>query len=607
MTDRDRTLYLSGGGSPPVHAVYHPAVGRVRRGVGVVFCAPFGWDEVCSYRSRRDWAQALASDGYPSVRPTYPSAGDSAGSPRDPGRLDAWTDAIALAASWLRAETRVQRIVAIGMSLGGLIAYRAAAAGAPIDDLVLWGTPARGRAWVREVTAFSQLELASFFDGLEQPPQLTEGELEAGGFLLSAETVRAVSALDLTELHLPDPARRRALLLDRDGIAVDHRLAEQLDRAGVAVEIGSGAGYAAMTSHPQQASAPLSVIERVGVWLEHAPDSAVGPVAFVGDGSGAPAPAAGTVRAVHTARIEIRGAGVTETPIVIEQRFGRLAAVLAAPEQPNPSVDGLCAVLLNAGAVRRIGPNRMWVEAARRWAAAGVPTLRLDVEGLGDADGDPTPYAADAGLYVPALVPQVIAALDHLELRGAGTRFVLGGLCAGAYWALHAALDDPRVVAALMINPRALVWDSSLLPARDLRKLLSSDVSWMKIREQASSPRVRALARYVLSTPTRSVARHARADAEDNHAIVDRLGRSGKRALFVFTENEPLQDELASSGELARLERMPNVTIEYIRVRDHTLRPCRIQRVAQDLLDRALERELESHDGQGLIQIAASE
>jgi dienelactone hydrolase len=604
VTGTDRTLYLSRAGSPPVHAVHHPPTGRTRREVGVVFCAPFGWDEVCSYRSRREWAQALAADGYPSIRPTYPSAGDSAGTPLDPGRLDAWTDAIAQAAAWLRSQDGAERIVAIGMSLGGLLAYRAAAAGAQIDDLVLWGTPARGRAWVRELTAFSKLELASFFDGLEQPPTLGDGELEAGGFLLSDETLKAVSALDLTDLPLPDPGRRRALLLDRDGIAVDHRLAEQLAGAGVAVEIGSGAGYAAMTSHPQQASAPLSVMERVASWLEHEPvtaGAATAPTRAVG-GPGA----VGTVGATDTARIESHGVSVIETPIVIEQRFGRLAAVLAAPEHPNASVGGLCAVLLNAGAVRRIGPNRMWVEAARRWAAAGVPTLRLDVEGLGDADGDPTPYAADAGLYVPALVPQVIAALDELERRGTGTRFVLGGLCAGAYWSLHAALEDPRVVAALMINPRALVWDSSLLPARDLRKLLSSDVTWAKIREQASGPRVRALARYVLTTPTRSVARHARAAAEDDHAVVDRLGRSDKRALFVFAENEPLQDELASSGELARLERMPNVTIEYLRVRDHTLRPCRMQREAHELLDRALERELSSA-GQGLIQIAASE
>jgi pimeloyl-ACP methyl ester carboxylesterase len=595
MTGTDRTLYLSRAGTSPVHAVFHPAGGKTQHHVGVVFCPPFGWDEVCSYRSRRVWAQRLSADGYPSIRPTYPSTGDSAGGPHDPARLDAWTDAIAHAAAWLRDETGIPRVVAIGMSLGGLIAYRATATGAPIDDLVLWGTPARGRAWVRELTAFSKLELASFFDGIDQPPAVDDGELEAGGFLLGNETVRALSALDLTELPLPDAHGRRALLLDRDGIAVDHRLAEQLVRASVAVEIGSGAGYAAMTSHPQQARAPLSVIERVASWLEHSPHVPVG--------ARMPEP---RVEATSAARLSLESGIVVETPIVIEQRFGRLAAVLAAPEQPNPAAAGLCAVLLNAGAVRRIGPNRMWVEAARRWAAAGIPTLRLDIEGLGDSDGDPSPYAADAGLYVPELVPQVLAALDELERRGAGWRFVLGGLCAGAYWSLHGTLQDPRVVAALMINPRAIVWDPDLLPARDLRKLFSSEASLAKIRRQASVPRMRAIAHYVVTGPSRSLARRAQANAEDEATIIERLRSSGKHALLVFAENEPLQDELASSGALEQLEQMPNVTIRYIRVRDHTLRPCRIQREAHELLDQGLERELSSAS-QGLIQIAASE
>src|SRR6202042_2243740 len=133
------------------------------------------------------------------------------------------------------------------------------------------------------------------------------------------------------------------------------------------------------------------------------------------------------VEAAGVARIQLGPASVTETPIVIQQRFGRLAAVLAAPDEPHPGAEGLCVVLVKAGGVRRMGPSRMWVEAARRWAGSGVPTLRLDVEGLGDADGDPAPYAADAGLYVPELVPQVISALDELVRRGIGSRFVLGG------------------------------------------------------------------------------------------------------------------------------------------------------------------------------------
>jgi len=70
-----------------------------------------------------------------------------------------------------------------------------------------------------------------------------------------------------------------------------------------------------------------------------------------------------------------------------------LSGVLTEPLGSGEGV--LCAILLNAGAVRRIGHHRMWVEVARRWAARGVPTLRLDVVGVGTptASRDSTPRA----------------------------------------------------------------------------------------------------------------------------------------------------------------------------------------------------------------------
>src|SRR5205823_13947176 len=127
--------------------------------------------------------------------------------------------------------------------------------------------------------------------------------------------------------------------------------------------------------------------------------------------------------------------GVRETPITIEQPFGHLFGVIAEPPTAGPLATAagrqaeLAVLLLNAGAIRRVGPNRMWVEAARRWAALGVPTLRLDLEGLGDADGEASRFADVAELYVPRFIDQVRDALEVLEARGVARRFVLAGLC----------------------------------------------------------------------------------------------------------------------------------------------------------------------------------
>jgi hypothetical protein len=582
----ERTIYL-GEEHNPMCAILHPADGAAS--TAVILVPPFGWDEVCSYRSRRVWAQALADAGIPALRLSLPSTGDSGGVPRDPGRLATWTAALTSAATWLRTTTGARRTVVVGIELGGVLAYRAAAMGAPIDDLVLWGTPARARGFIRQFRAFSKLEVSEFFRDLEAPPPLPNGDLEAGGFLLTAETVNALEALDLADLTLPDASSRRILLLDRDGIAVDDRLRERVEADGAAVTVAAGPGYATMCAHPQTACPPFEVMDLVTDWLKTPRTGQLDPPPE------APPSVSQPPTVLESATVGSGPNSVRETPFALQQPFGRLAGILSEPVGRTRS--GLCAVLLNAGAVRRIGPNRMWVEAARRWAELGVPTLRLDVEGIGDADGEATPYVDDADLYVPELVPQVLAALDALEARGVGERFVVGGLCAGAYWAFHAALEDPRVTAALMVNPRALIWDPGLLPARDLRALLRGPVSWSQLR-LASAARVRRLLAWLLQTPGRALKRLRSAVSpalrkpNEVDLALHRLIESGKRAMLLFSCDERLHDELVRSGRMARLEGAPNMTLEYIAVRDHTLRPNWAQNRAHAALDRALRREI---------------
>jgi dienelactone hydrolase len=576
-------LYLDIDGTP-VHAVLHrPSPDAADRGgrAAVVFCPPFGWEEVCSYRVLREWASRLAAAGHPALRLTLPSCGDSGGDPRDPGRVAAWTEAVARAARLMSAQPGGAGVVVIGLGLGGLLAYRAAAGDAPIEGLVLWATPARGRALVRQLRAFARIEEEQTSEGLPAPEPLRDGELEGGGFLLSAQTQADLEATDLSSLTLPRGLSRGALLLDRDGIAADARLRAALEAQGVAVMGGPGDGYAAMTSHPQQAEVPDRTLAGVASWLGGGPPAAGVPEA---------APIATSAFAV----LEHEGAELVEEPIEIPRDFGSLSGILATPHEGD---SWLCVVMLNAGAIRRIGPNRMWVEAARRWAAQGIASLRLDVEGIGDADGPVTPYASDGALYVPELIPQVTAALDFLEHRGIAQRFVLAGLCGGAYWSLHAGLGDPRVGACLMLNPRALVYDSGLAPARDLRRAFTQPLTWRRLRQNVTPARILAVLRWLLGAPRRRLTGRSagapRSREDRTGAVVQRLIDSPHRALLLFSEGEPLEEELTSAGQLTRLEQSDGVRVERVPVRDHTLRPCFAQALTHAALDRAVEQEAE--------------
>jgi alpha-beta hydrolase superfamily lysophospholipase len=602
-----RYLYL-GADFPPVFAAFHASAGPHRRRA-VLLCPPFGWEDMCSYRSRRDWAEHLAEAGFSTLRFDLPGSGDSAGGPGDPAQLETWTSATAGAARWLAHASEASSVVAIGIGLGGVVACLAALEGAPIDELVLWSVPARGRALVRELRAFSALEVAYIPDAhssdvVAQPEQLQAGALVANGYLMSAETVSALAQLDLEQVPRSSPTPKRALLLGRDGLRVDERLQATLARDGAQVTVADGPGYGAMTVEPQDARPPLHVFELVDSWLrageettrqsdqqrQHTPSDAV---------------AISPVAAHEELHLSSCGVELRERPLTIEAPDGPLFAILT---EPLGARSELCAVLVNAGAQRRTGPNRMWVEIARRWAARGVPTLRFDLAGIGDSDGDAATLAQVATIYAQTYGRQARAALDAMAARGLPQRFIVLGLCAGAYWSLQTALADERVGTVALLNPRSLIWDEGIYGvrrARELSERLLLASTWRKaVRGELNLARhletARALAVRASSSPRGVMARisgSAQAPVDRTTAlagIFDTLRDRGQLALLLFTGGEPLRQELVTRGLLERSGSWPNleIAIRGTSADTHTLTPMWLQLQVHELLDDALEREL---------------
>jgi dienelactone hydrolase len=593
-----RPLYLEVDGHA-VFATFHRTPRGAASGTAVLLCPTWGWDEVTTYRSRREWAERLARDGHPTLRIDLPGSGDSAGTPTDPDQVEAWRRAISGAAAWLADSPGVARVAAIGLGLGGLVAGAAVAAGAPIDDLVLWAAPVRGRAFLREQRAFAALQSSRLGFSDEHAPGLLPSDwLEIGGFVLTSETMAAIDRLDISEIV---PGRlQRALLLGRDRLPVEDVLGKHLRASGVEVITAPGDGWEAMCFHPERYEPPLGVFDQVTAWLAAAAPASDARAA-------AAAPASPDSRAADHAELVVGPAAIRETPMGHDGAIGGSFGILAEPAEASGTE--LCAIFLNAGAIRRIGPNRMWVEAARRWAARGVPTFRADVEGIGDAEGDAAIYANVERFYTPDRERQVQAIMDVLEARGLGPRFVLIGLCAGAYSAVHTAAVDDRVIAAIALNPRVLVWDPDLMTRRDARlvKRLLEPGSWRRILSGETEPsrileigRIAAAqaSRTVLASPAR-VRYRGKAEPWKQHLedMLDRSRDKGSRVVLAFSGDEPVHDELEADGILARLDRWPNVVVSDLPERDHTLRPIQAQLAGHELLDRELHRLLAASEG----------
>jgi alpha-beta hydrolase superfamily lysophospholipase len=601
-----RPLYLPGD-PDPVFALFHDATAP-QLDTAVLLCPPFGWEDMCSYRSRRQWALHLAGQGHPTLRIDLPGSGDSGGSPRDPARLDAWTGAIELASRWLLARESISRVAAVGIGLGGMLALRAAELGAPIEELALWAVPSRGRRLVREMRAFSQME-DSQLDGAvvgvgspagapERSTALEDGALAVAGYLLSAETVTALEALQLGA----DPTAaspNRILLLDRDGRAIDEAFRDTLGERGAEVGVASGEGYARMMmAEPQDAVAASEVFDEVGRWLAQ---SARQPSAS----ATADTPSI-VVADVAQAELTIAGVRVRETPLSFGHDFGDPFGVLTEPLDGETA--GLCVVWLNAGPQRRTGPNRMWVELARRWAARGVPSLRLDLAGIGDAGGDAGPLVDARSFFVNDYLDQVESALDTLQARGLPARFILGGLCSGGYWAFQTTILDRRACAAVMLNPGVLVYDNGLGHAIRSTRTIWRDAfkrsTWKRLmRGQITySAHLRTLRVLLSQLPLRAWSalagrfgrRSAGSDAQQIEAAFELLEAKGARAGMIFAGEEHVHVDLERHGQLARLERWPSISVEHISapLNLHTLRPLWLQQTVHEMLDETLHSEL---------------
>ena len=128
--------------------------------------------------------------------------------------------------------------------------------------------------------------------------------------------------------------------------------------------------------------------------------------------------------------------------------FGRLNNLVGVLTQPDEAPEsGPVVILLNAGLLHRVGPNRLSVDTARRLAMGGVSTFRFDISGIGDSQ------LADADLlYVERSRRDITDAMEMLEEMIGADRFVLIGLCTGAFNAFRSAVADDRVVGCVFLD-----------------------------------------------------------------------------------------------------------------------------------------------------------
>jgi alpha-beta hydrolase superfamily lysophospholipase len=131
-----------------------------------------------------------------------------------------------------------------------------------------------------------------------------------------------------------------------------------------------------------------------------------------------------------------------EKALWIDGPSGRLFAILHSPSSQRQR--DACILMLNSGQVSRAGPHRLYVRAARRWAAEGFMVLRADLAGIGDSQAENPVIHFDNHSTA-----EVDALIDYIQQTFRPRKIFVQGLCAGARVAIKAAASNANVAGVL--------------------------------------------------------------------------------------------------------------------------------------------------------------
>ena len=133
---------------------------------------------------------------------------------------------------------------------------------------------------------------------------------------------------------------------------------------------------------------------------------------------------------------------INEIPLLFECQGEQLPGILHQAD----AAAKLGVLLVVGGPQYRVGSHRQFVLLARYLAGQGIPVMRFDVRGMGDAEGLARKFSA--------IDEDIAAAVDCFlmsspQLRGV----VIWGLCDAASAALFYAYQDDRIKGLVLLNP----------------------------------------------------------------------------------------------------------------------------------------------------------
>ena len=570
-------------GSPerPLFGWLHQPPADVPARLAVVLCNPFGHEALSTYRPLRELAALAASEGMLALRFDYEGTGNSAGETHDVRDAASWRNNVSSALEYARNIAPGVPTAIVGVRLGALIALDAAARTDNIAAMVLIAPPKNGKQFLREMRALQAT------NSLLLPDHNGERADDAASFSVSGKLREWIDSLSLDGAKLPSIGR--LFVVDRDDLPLGARIESSLRARHDNVEIKSLPGVAALLVEPHEVTPPRLIMQQTLKWLQSVACASQIKQSILRANTCNVAPAAVSVDA-PTPRVK-------ESAVFLDPER-RLFGVLAEPIQDaGPRRAAL--ILVSSGTVPTVGPNRVYVSIARRLAAEGVPVLRFDIAGVGDSE--PHPGDAENVVYTDRAANDVSAALAYMRALGYSS-IVAGGICAGGYHALKAAVAGASLTAVAIINPLTFHYvdgmpvaaqpHSTIVEVQRHRRSIRSAAAWRKLLTgkvgigRTLSARGTMLKSWALGH-ARDFTRHTRWRRTDDVGYeFELLANRGVQIHLIFAADDPGPQLLTDFGGSAarRLEHAGALRITTIAGADHTFTAIRCQKVLGDVL-----------------------
>ncbi len=194
--------FFFGDSAAPLYGVSHSPQGDQYRSIAVLLCNPVGHEYIRSHRTIRRLADALSRRGYHVLRFDYHGTGDSSGD-FDESDLSGWCADIKVAADELEALSGLNRVCAIGLRLGALLAYKADAE-CKFNKLLMWDPIIDGSCYVRSLRKLHAELLVStyYYSSVRHESETPVNELV--GYVYSQKLLDELQLTALGEMPVPD-------------------------------------------------------------------------------------------------------------------------------------------------------------------------------------------------------------------------------------------------------------------------------------------------------------------------------------------------------------------------------------------------------------------